>query len=403
MTGKDRRKMTQIPPTDRAQGQGAPPFWRHPAGLLLAATGLAALAVPLAIWRAADPVTAHLGLGLFGMGGAAVMGYLAVAIRHWSGRGPMLPGPLLALTWALGQGLAVFRPDATPLWPALLALCALSICLPVLRAALKRRAAVVQLALSLAPLGLVLAQYALVSGWLAPGTAALMPALLILVVGGKALPALMVAEATRRGQPAGPPSLPRSPAVVALVLGMVLADQAGAACLVGSGLWACAMGIRMHGILPTPDPANRMLRLAWWTLSAALVARGAEVVEILPTPLGTHLLTMGAEGGMIYAIASRASMMRPAGQALAPTRRHWIGFCLVLLAAGLRMSAPFGTVFLTWAGIVWGLGWMAYLSVLLPSLLRPSPHPVFSARRPTGGFEPESHRLAADVGPASVP
>lgn len=381
MTGKDRHKMTQIPATNRAQDQGAPPFWRHPAGLLLAATGLAALAVPLATWRAADPVTAHLALGLFGMGGAAVMGYLAVAIRHWSGRGPMLPGPVLALTWALGQGLAVFRPDATPLWPALLALCALSICLPVLLAARKRRATVVQLALSLAPMALVIAQYALVAGWLAPGTAALMPALLILVVGGKALPALMVAEATRRGQPAGPNPLPRSPAVVALVLGMVLPDQAGAACLVGSGLWACAMGIRMHGILPAPDPANRMLRLAWWALSAALIARGAETWAILPAPLGTHLLTMGGEGGMIYAIASRASMMRPAGQALAPTGRHWTGFGLIFLATSLRLCAPFGDATLTWAGVTWALGWTTYLSALLPCLLQPGPHPVFSARR----------------------
>jgi uncharacterized protein involved in response to NO len=74
-------------------------------------TGLAALAGGIVWWTplpAAQKLLVHLQLLLFGMGGAAVAGYLLTALSSWTGRKPTPPWLLwvLIVLWLLGRGAA---------------------------------------------------------------------------------------------------------------------------------------------------------------------------------------------------------------------------------------------------------------------------------------------------------
>lgn len=342
-------------------------FWRHPSGLLIALAGASALGLPLALSCARDPVTAHLALGFDGMAGAAVSGYLAGVIGHWSGgRRPLLPGPLLAALWLAGEaGLLAGYPGAV----VLQALAGLAIALPVLTAP---GVTLVHRAMSMAPLALIVL---LVAAPVAPADAILAPIALILWVGGRALPAFLAAEAERRGLvPPDPP--PPAPAVVLAVLGALWPPA-----LVAAGLLVAAAGVRMVRALPRPDPANLMLLTVWSALALALAAAGGERLGLIPAPLGTHALTMAAMGGMILSVAARATMARPEGQALRPLPLHWAALALIGAATAVRMAEFLWPPALALAGALWLLGWAAFLAAHLPALFRPAPAPVFSARR----------------------
>lgn len=355
-----------LPPA-RLSGAAGMTFWRHPSGLLIALAGASAMALPLAFCRAVDPIAAHLVLGLDGMAGAAVAGYLAGVIGHWSGgRRPLLPGPVLALLWLGGEagGLAGY-PDSL----VFQALAGLAIALPVLTAP---GVTLVHRAMSIAPLALIAL---LVAAPVAPADVILAPIALILWVGGRALPAFLATEAERRGLvPQGPP--PRVPAVALVALG-----AAWPPALVAAGLLVAAAGVRMVRALPRPDPANLMLLAVWAAIAAALMAAGGERLGRIPLPLGTHALTMAAMGGMILSVAARATMARPRGRALRPLPLHWAALALIGAATAARMAEFLWPPALTLAGALWSLGWAAFLAAHLPALFRPAPAPVFSARR----------------------
>ena len=330
-------------------------LWRHPSGLPLALAGVSGLGLPLA-FETPDPLAAHLILGLDGMAGAAVLGYLAGVMAHWTGgRRPWAPGPVLAGLWALGMaGLLAGYPAAL----AFQLVAGLATGLPILTSAAALPYKTLALAPLALPLGLVLAP---------PGLLILLPAALILWIAGRALPAFQATEAARRGL-AFPKPLPRWPLIALLPLGAFGA--------LGAGLAVLAHLAWLRHSLPRPDPASLMLQAVWGAMGLALIALGAERLGLIPAPMGLHALTMGAIGPMILTIAARATMLRPPGQALRPRSWHWAGVLLLWGATLARLAEA-----LPLAQGLWSLGWAAFLAAHLPALARPAPAPVFSARR----------------------
>ncbi len=132
-------------------------------------------------------------------------------------------------------------------------------------------------------------------------------------------------------------------------------------------------------------PASRMLCLAYAALAAGLLGIVTARVGMLPPLVQAHLLTMGAMGSMIMAVATRVSMRRTHGKSLMPLIRHWIALWLIFAATAVRCLAEMITAhhdaLMITAGIVWSAAWLLFLSAHLTALGHPAPFPLLSAER----------------------
>lgn len=346
---------------------------RLPAGAFFALAGLCAAALPW-VWLLPvdDPRLLHLRLGFFGFAGTAATGYLLTAQQGWTG-GAALPAPLLAAL-TLGARLAAL------LWPDRLAPVALpqllvagALVWPVVAARQWAR-----LPLALVPLALTLAEAAIVGDYWPSGPALLPRAvlLLILLIGGRALPRFGRVEAQRRGESAAAVQ-PVLPVVTLALAGMLAPGWIGAGLVLAVALWVARQAGRelRHGA------AQRMLALAYLGLLPALTGLAALAIDAASLTGAIHLATLGAMGPMILAYASRPAMLRPPGAALRPLRRHWAALALLALALPLRLAGDGLAPLVLVSGLCWSGAWGLFLSAHLPALARPAPFPLLSARR----------------------
>jgi len=359
------------------KGAGSRPLLAfHPAGVFFALAALMAAMLPwLWLLPLADPRLAHVRLGLFGFGGAAVCGYVMTAQKAWTGR--PLPLPALgigALVLAARLASLLCRPEA--LWPVLLPAPALALAIlwPVLRAGRWDKAP-----LAAVPLMLVAAEALLP---VQPGLAGVLPeamAVLVFLVGGRLVPAF-TAEARRRRGLCPPRRPPLWLGAVPLGAGLLLPGIAGAVALLAAALWVLCYGLDGLRL----GSANRMLCLGYAGLVPGLLAIAAVRLGLVPHLVEVHALTMAVMGPMILAVAARVSMRRAAGAELRPRRRHWIAFCLVFAAAAARIMAEVSGPSVPWlsvAGAAWSLAWLLFLSAHAHALAKPAPFPLLSAMR----------------------
>lgn len=347
----------------------------HPAGVFFALAAIMAVALPwLWLLPLENPRLTHIQLGIFGFGGLAVSGYLLTAQKAWTGRNT--PVPALALgALALGARVAaLYAPKS--IWPVLLPslVITLAILWPVL---LARRWD--KTLLAAVPLVLAAAEVALVDLRIQGSVLPVGMAMLILMIGGRAVPAFLAENRRRRGlvrQP--PPQLWPGPAMLAA--GLVFEGPAGVAALVGAALWVVH---RVRGGLQA-ERANQMLCLGYAGLVPGLLAIAAERASLIPSLVAVHLLTMGAMGSMILAMAARVTMRRPTEAGLLPFWRHWGALWLIFVATAARGIAELTLQpepWMTLAGVGWSAAWALFLSAHLPALLQPAPFPLFSAAR----------------------
>ena len=381
------------------------PLWQAAHRPLFFCAGLAALVAP-AVWLwpvglVADPLHWHLHELLFGMGGAAVGGYLLTAAPSWTGAGRVGPQSVRALTllWLLARlalPLAESLPFGLILTMALAYFAALALILTrqLIAARIWRRLWLVG-----AIAGLALGNAAVLADTLGRHETALDPlalvllfAVLISIIGGRAVPAFTRSwlQTTAPHRPQYDNRLLSFGALIATALGggMVLTGQTTAAgtWLVLAGVLHCLRLIGWQGLHTRHYPALLLLHLAWLWVPAGLILMGTAMQhpQVLPVAAATHSLTMGAMGSMILAIAGRAAMARQGGRLIAG-RGLVVAFAVVWLAASLRVLTPF--VPQNWpdpvvaSAALWMLGWSIFLCAYRSALHGPLPFPILSAQR----------------------
>jgi len=381
------------------------PLWQAAHRPLFFCAGLAALFAP-AVWLwpgglGTDPLRWHLHELLFGMGGAAVGGYLLTALPNWTGAGRVSPQSVRALTllWLLARlalPLAESLPFVLVLTMALAYFAALALILTrqLITARVWRR-----LWLIGAIAGLALGDAAVLADTLGRRETALDPlalvllfAVLISIIGGRAVPAFTRSwlQTTAPHRPLYDNRLLSFGALIATALGggMALAGQTSAAgtWLVAAGVLHCLRLIGWQSLRTRHYPALLMLHLAWLWVPAGLILIGTALrhPQVLPLPAAAHGLTMGVMGLMILAIAGRAAMARQSGRLLAGRGLAW-AFALVWLATLLRILTPF--VPQNWpdpvvaSAALWMLGWSIFLCAYRSALHGPLPFPILSAQR----------------------
>lgn len=380
------------------------PLWQAAYRPFFFCTGFWALVAPTVwLWPGGlgrDPIGWHLHELIFGMGGAAIGGYLLTALPNWTGTDPVPPRRVRALTllWCVSR-LAWPSNGVLPYWLVLgLALGYFALLGTTVGFRIIKAGAWPRLFFLVAIAALSLAQAALLFGHIRDRTvvpqaltSVLILACLLSIVGGRAVPAF--SESWRRQSAASGrigilPALVAAPALLIALAAFLLLysrnDLAGWLLIGASGLqFLNTMGWRI--LRARPYPALLMLQAAWLWLPAGLSLLGGGLLrpQILAPTTALHALTMGAMGSMILAISARAAMRRSGTRLLAGVGFSlafglvWTSPLIRLLPSNTALGA-FNPVNVSAA--VWMVGWAAFLWAFRPALHGDVPSPVLSAR-----------------------
>jgi len=331
---------------------------------------------------------------LFGFVLAVIAGFLLTAMPNWTGAKPLRRAPLAALValWLASRAAAWY--GATGPWAAVIDLAFPAALIGVVAVTLGRARAwrnmilIPILLLLMIGDGLVHAEaLGLTENTARTGLmlAADTVLLLIVIIGGRIVPAFTGAALARIGGGVAVAAWPRvaRAAVLSVVLLLVVDIFAPGSLLAGAVAVLAALlnGIRLAGWRTSRalgQPILWILHLGYLWVVAALLGRA---VADLGGPLGPatalHILTVGAIGSFTIGVMSRAGLGhcgRPlvAGPALATA------YVLISLAALARIvgptvaaGAPGGFVAsMMVSGGLWVAGFGLFLAVMAPILLR---------------------------------
>lgn len=339
---------------------------------------------------APDKVEWHSRELLFGMGGAAAGGYLLTALPAWTKRGPVPPAATMI---------------ATCLWFAARLTSALSEHLPIVAAAIGVSAYFAVLTAMLthgvvasgawdrcwAPLGTgALGINALVSIVDGPSPTPLVYAVLIVLIGGRAVPAFTRSwlDRTRRGRPLRNrrelSHLAIAGILIAACLNGAWPPTLSGLVLLFSGALLLRQMTEWRSLEARHYPALFILHVAFAWTPMALILGGLSAIlpGQVPADDALHALTTGAMGTMIAAFMMRPAMLRDV-EFLILGRTMAGAFSLVSLSALLRISGDwlnedsFGPD--AAAAICWMAGWTLFLIAYFPAMSGPVPRPAFSA------------------------
>ena len=353
---------------------------------------LASLAHGLPLPSAMAPLAWHAHEMLFGFAMAAVGGFMLTAIPNWTGRLPLSGRPLAALAglWLIGRVATL-----TSAWIGALPGAVLDLAFPaVLLAMVLREVAAgrnwrnlpvcagaalllaANLLTHLEPLGF--ADATALGQRLGIGTLAM----LVSLIGGRIIPSFTTNALRREGETRLPAAFgPFDKAVLAASLVAVLAwvsvpEQAvTGVLLVLAGLGNGLRLARWRPLATRREPLLWVLHLGYAWLALGLVLMGADALR---GTYGQHLhaLTAGCFATMILAVMTRATLGHT-GRELRAGRATTAAYLLVTLGALARVAAhAFPAVYLpmvTAAGLGWLAGFVLFLAVYGPMLLRPRP------------------------------
>jgi len=338
------------------------------------------------VWHAHEMV--------FGYTLAVIAGFFLTAVPSWTGSKPVKGLPLgsLAMLWLAGRGAIWFSAHLPPLLvavidtafvPALLVLVARALLkgwskrnlvfLPVLGGLFACNGAV-----HLERLGVLTGMVPA-----AHHMAILIVALLIVVLGGRVVPAFTMNALKRQGEtllPTSPPLLERA-GILSLVA-LIVAELTGAdAAVIGglSTLAALTNGLRLarwRGGRTLGQPIVWVLHLGFALVVLGLAAKAwAAFDEGVAVATAMHLLTVGGIGTMTVAIMSRASLGHTGRVIEAPGLIVAVyvlipSAALVRLLGPLALPAYYNELMLT-AALLWITAFALFSWVFWPILTRP--------------------------------
>ncbi len=374
---------------------GGPALWRlgfRPFYLL--ASLYAAIAVPCWVLEFAGVLPPPLLGGplghahemLFGFALAVIAGFLFTAVRNWTG----LPTPTgarlatIAALWIAGRVLA-----HTP-WPwaslaanaAFPLAVAAGIAVPLVRSGNSRNYffPVLLGGLALAVLAVHLSALRVLS---LPAWAGIQAALDIVLFVMAVMAGRVVPMFTNNGVPGTRAT--RHPALERLALGSILALLAAdllqapdRVLLVLLAIGAAAHGARLALWQPwrtLRTPIVWVLHVAYAWIVVHLALRALALLALVPAPLATHALTIGAIGGLTIGMMTRTARGHT-GRPLVADRWEIACYALVAVAALVRVGAPLFAPAAYVTGVVlsacaWSAAWGLYFLRYWPILTRP--------------------------------
>jgi uncharacterized protein involved in response to NO len=341
--------------------------WAHPAGTLA--------------WHAHELV--------FGAVGAVIAGFLLSAVPNWVGRPPVGGVALLSLVvlWLAGRGAMITSAKLPPmavaavdvLFPVALALVLIAeVRLGAGRRDVKIAALVAVFAMADIGFHAEVALRGAPDAALRAAIAIVMA--LIMVIGGRMIPAFTADHLARSGAPSRP--APYGPvdsaglvvAAAALALWVVLpALPLTAAALVAAGATQALRLARWRGWLVRGSPLLLVLHVAY-----AFVAAGFLLLGFGLATSGVHAWTAGAMGLMMLGVMARAALGH-AGRPIAAGPSLAVILVLAFIAAAARVAAPVAGRFEGALLLVSAAGWIAAFggfSFWLALCLRHRPRPV---------------------------
>jgi uncharacterized protein involved in response to NO len=329
---------------------------------------------------------------LFGFVAAAMGGFLLTAVPGWTGTRALSGVPLAAvvLAWLAGRVALCLYGIMPAVWAAALDLAyfpalVLAVTPPLLRARPHNRVFPLFLAILFAAnlvfhVGIARADAALAAHGLMIGVH--MVLLLVVIIGGRIVPAFTQGALRQRdpGAAIAPlPALDRA-AILATVL-VLVAELVGADARVGGAvalLAAVCNALRFsrwktRQVLGIPIVWVLHAGYAW--VIAGLALKGIFLLAHPPfASMWLHALTAGAFATMILAVMTRAALGHT-GRPLAAPRPIVACYVLITLAAILRVASPVLPVPYLHAIMLSGGFWLAafllFLFVYTPILLMP--------------------------------
>ena len=327
---------------------------------------------------------------LFGFVGAAIGGFLLAAVANWTGRRPVNGAALVVLAgcWLLARAVAWFGADWPPLLNGLLA----SLYWVVLAVLFGRELIAAGNRRNLKVLGLLglLALFSLAFHlqWLPPlqvlHLVIVLVVMLLTLIGGRITPAFTRNWLSR--QSPAPSRLPApfgrwdlAAALSTAVSGLawVFWPQWGGAALLLTLAGCLQLGrvLRWCGWQTRAEPLLWVLHLGYGWIGVGLLLLAGGSAGLWSASAGLHALTIGAMGGMIMAVASRAALGHT-GRALVSTPLLTLAFICLHLAALVRVVAALWPALMlpliTLSGLLWLLAFVLFSWRYLPILLGPA-------------------------------
>lgn len=333
-----------------------------------------------------DPVFWHAREMIFGFSLAVIAGFLLTAVANWTGWAPVRGGHLagLLLLWMAGRALMLLPVS----WAAtgvaladavfLLALI-ISLGVPLARRRNGRDAVV---------LGVLVVFLALdVALWAEPAlelvrAGVLTVSALIVLIGGRIIPAFAVAGLRQRGLAVFQTDQPRLDMACFI---LSLTAVAGAAFFGVEAPWSrgvffmlgVLLAMRMRHYHAVPSLALPMLWIlhaghVWIVIGYVLLALGA------PVPLAIHALTAGGIGSLCLGMMTRVALGHTGRDPCSAPRLMTWAFVAVQMAAIFRVFGCWVFPgFISWvlplSGFIWAACFAGYLAVVGPMLLAPRP------------------------------
>lgn len=341
-----------------------------------------------------SPVDWHAHEMLFGYLPAAIAGFLLTAVPNWTGRYPIMGGPLVGLfgLWVAGRGAMLFGAALPGIAAALidgafLIALAFAIAREIVAGKNWRNLKVLALIAMLALANGLFHAEALRGGYAAGGfgarLATAVAVMLIIVIGGRIVPSFtrnwLAKEAPGGREPA---PFGRFDVVAMLVSLAGLAAWAIAPAHLFTALACLAAGLlnlirlaRWQGWRTSREALVLVLHVgfAFVPLGFLAVAASAAFPDLLNGRAAQHAFMAGAIGVMTLAVMTRASLGHTgralhAGKAIAGVYGLAAGAALLRVASGVT-GAP---IFLPhFAGALWIAAFALFAIVYAPILMRP--------------------------------